>query len=49
MLYTKIQPQSFLSSGEEVFLPYKGIATILFSGMELFDQILNILSKEGPK
>ena len=31
MLYTKIQPQSFLGSGEEdfwVFLPYMGMAAI---------------------
>ena len=32
LLYTKIQPQSFLSSGEEdfeVFLPYMGMKAIL--------------------
>ena len=35
--YTKIQPQSFLGSGEEdfqVFLPYMGMAVILFDGAE---------------
>ena len=31
MLYTKIQPQSFLCSGEDfsVFLPYMGIAATI--------------------
>ena len=51
MLYTKIQPQSFLGSGEEdieVFLPYMGIAAILFSGEKPFEQIINTLSTEGP-
>ena len=28
MLYTKIQPQSFFSTGEKVFLPYMGMAAI---------------------
>ena len=40
MLYTKIQPQSFLGSGEEdfqEFLPYMGMAAILFDGAELFE------------
>ena len=40
MLYTKIQSQSFLGSGEEnfqVFLPYMGIAAILFNCAEPFD------------
>ena len=40
MLYTKIQPQSFLGSGEEefeVFLPYIGMAAILFNGAEPFE------------
>ena len=35
MLYTKIQPQSFLGSGEEdflVFLLYKDMAIILING-----------------
>ena len=40
MLYTKIQPQSFLSTREEdfqVFLPNMGMAAILFSDAELFE------------
>ena len=51
MLYTKIQPQSFLGSGEEdfqEFLPYMDIAAILFNCVEPFEQIGNILSTEGP-
>ena len=37
MLYTKIQPQSFLNSGEELsVLPYLGMAAILFNGTEAF-------------
>ena len=34
MLYTKIQPQSFLSAGEDFqkFLPYMDAAAFLFSG-----------------
>ena len=46
MLYTKIQPQSFLGSGEEdfqKFLPYMDMATILFNCMEPFEQIGNTL------
>ena len=46
-----IQPQSFLSSGEEdfqVFLPYMSMAANLFNGVEPFEQILNIPSTEGP-
>ena len=41
MLYTKIQPQSFLGSGEEdfkAFLPYMSVAAIFFNGMEPFKQ-----------
>ena len=34
MLYTKIQPKSFLSSGIEVILQYMGIAGILFNSVE---------------
>ena len=38
MLYTKIQPQNFFGVGEEdikkVFLPYMGMAAILFNGAE---------------
>ena len=40
MLYTKNQTQSFLDSGEEVFvkfLPYKGIGAFLFSSAEPFE------------
>ena len=35
MLYTKIQPQSFLGSGEDflVFLPYMDMAAILINGL----------------
>ena len=50
MLYTKIQPQSFLGSGEDfkVFLPYTGKVAILFDGAEPFEQIGNTLLTEGP-
>ena len=51
MLYTNSQPQNFLSSGEEVFQcfsQYMGMAAIWFKGTELFEQIINILSTEGP-
>ena len=40
MLYTKIQPWNFLGSGEEdfyVFLPYMGMAAILFNFAEPFE------------
>ena len=49
MLYTKIQPQSFLGTGEEfyVFLPYMGMSAILFNSAEPFDQIVNIPLTEG--
>ena len=50
-LYTKIQPQNFLRTGEEdfyVFLPYMGMAAILFNGAEPFEHIVNIPSTEGP-
>ena len=45
MLYTKIQPQSFLGSGEDfqVFLSYMGMAAILFDGEKPFEQIGNTL------
>ena len=52
MLYAKNKPQSFLSTGEEdfeVFLPYMGMAAILFNGAEPSEQIFNIPSTEGPK
>ena len=51
MLYTKIQPQSFLSIGEkdfQVFLPYMGMAAILFNDAEPFEQSVNIPLTEGP-
>ena len=50
MLYTKIQPQSFLGSGEEdfwVFLPYMGMAAILIDGSWPFEQIFNPPLTEG--
>ena len=36
MLYTKIQPQSFLGSVEDfkAFLPYMGKSAVLFNGAE---------------
>ena len=45
MLYTMIQPQRFLDSGEDfkVFSPFMGMVSILLNGMEPFEQILNIL------
>ena len=51
MLYTMIQPQSFRGSGEDNFkciLPYVGMAAILFSSVEPFEQTVKILSTEGP-
>ena len=50
MLYTKIQPQSFLGSGEEhfqEFLPYMDMAAILFNCAEPFERIGNTFSTEG--
>ena len=44
MLSTKIQPQSFYNSGED----FLGMAAILFTGTEPFEQTVNILSTEGP-
>ena len=41
MIYIKFQPQSFLGSGEvdfHVFLPYMGMAAILFNCAEPFEQ-----------
>ena len=44
MLYTKIQFQSVLSSGEGLcFSPYMGMAAILLNGVEPYKQIVNIL------
>ena len=53
MLYTKIQPQSFLVSREDefqgfFFLPYMGVAAILFNGAEPFESIINTPLTEGP-
>ena len=51
MLYTKIQPQSFLGSGEEIFLsilPYIGMAAILFSNAKLFEQIVSTTWQKTP-
>ena len=51
MLYTKSQPQSFLGYGEEVFeafLPYMGMAAILFNSAKPFEQIVSTASTEGP-
>ena len=50
MLYTKVQPQSFLISWEDCLsvLPYMGNTAILFNGVEPFEQIVNILLTEGP-
>ena len=50
MLYTKIQPQSFLDSVVVIFyffIPYMGMAAILFNGAELFEQIINTLLTVG--
>ena len=47
-IYTKIQTQSFLGSGEEgfwVFLPYMGMAVILFNNAKPVVQIANIRQK----
>ena len=41
-IYTKIQPQSFLGSGEEYFqefLPYKDMAAILFNCMKHLNKL----------
>ena len=49
MLYNKIQPWSFLCSGEEdfkVFLPYTGMAAILFNDAEPLEYIDNTPSTE---
>ena len=51
MLYTKILPQSFLSSGEEdfqEFLPYIDLAAIMFNWVDSFEQIGNTLLTKGP-
>ena len=50
VLYTKIQPQNVLSSGEKSFKSFiiYGHAAVLFSGAELFEEIGNTLSTEDP-
>ena len=52
MIYTKIQSQSFLVLEKKifkcfVFLPYMDMVAILFSGVEPFEQTVNIPSTEG--
>ena len=52
MLYTKIQPQSFLGSGEEgfqEFLLYIDMVAILFNSAEPFEQIGNTLLTDVVK
>ena len=51
MLYTKIQHQSFLGSGENfqvLFLLFMGMAAILLNGAEPFEHVDNTPSTEGP-
>ena len=52
MLYTKIQAQSFLGSGEEdfqgFFLPYMDMTAILFDGVDPFKQTITILHQKAP-
>ena len=51
MLYTKIQPQSFLVLKNKIskgLLLYMGMVVILFNGVEPFEPIVNILSTGGP-
>ena len=51
MLYTKIQSQNFLDSGEEdfqKFLPHMDMVAILFNCTDPFEQIGNTLWTEGP-
>ena len=53
MLYAKIQPQSSACSGEKVLLSlftiYGHARVTLFDGVEIFEQIVNILSTDGRK
>ena len=52
MLYSKIQPQSFLGSVQEdfqEFLPYMDMAAILFNCAEPFERIGNTLSTDNPQ
>ena len=51
MLHTKIQPQSFLGSGEEdfqEFLLYMDMAAILFNRTAPFEQNGNTFLTEDP-
>ena len=51
MLYTKIQPQSFIGSGEEYFqvsFTIYGYGGYLLNGVEPFEQIVNIPLTEDP-
>ena len=51
MLYTKIQSQRFLGSGEEhfkCFLPYMGMAAILLNSAEPFEHLTIPLWQETP-
>ena len=51
MLYTKIQPQTFLGSWEKGFLSvltYMGMSVSLFKSAKPFKQTVNILLTEGP-
>ena len=49
MLYIKILPQGFLGSGEDfkAFLPYMGMAAILFNSAAPFKQTVYTFSTEG--
>ena len=51
MLYTMIQPQSFLGTGEEdfsMFSPYMDMAANLFNSSTPSGQIVGTTSPEGP-
>ena len=51
MQYTKIQPESFLGSGEDDFKKilsaFMGMEAVLFCWVEPFEQVINTLSKDG--
>ena len=50
MLYTKISLEAFLvlKKNFRCFLPYTGMMAILFNDEELYEQIDNMPSTEGP-
>ena len=51
ILYTKIQPQNLLGSGDEMFkacLIYMDMTAILFKVVEPYQQIVNILATDDP-